>query len=180
MKITGIEIREAIKHWTSQKTLLAKVFVDSGFAFGGEDKPAPEEVARQLEQASRFVAELESLQQQYNAAQRFAFDGREITLSVGVKLVAAYAQLSNLWRDYAERGMLNAESPYNPNLTLTRKDDEIHAVRRVSTAEASRISASYARKAGVLRGAVALANSASIEAPEVLGPMFSFENAGPG
>jgi hypothetical protein len=97
MKITGIQIREAVKHWTAQKLLLSKVFVDSGFSFPNENKQTPEEVAAQFEQASRCVAELESLQQAYNGAHSFVLEGRMLTLSEGVKLMAAYAQLVNMW-----------------------------------------------------------------------------------
>ncbi|MEY2785859.1 MAG: hypothetical protein RL277_2071 [Planctomycetota bacterium] len=173
MKITGIQIREAVKHWTAQKLLLSKVFVDSGFSFPNENKQTPEEVAAQFEQASRCVAELESLQQAYNGAHSFVLEGRMLTLSEGVKLMAAYAQLVNMWTSYAQRGLLDIERPYNTSDGLRRAATDVVAVRRRTTEEANQMAAVYSKKASRLRNAVAVANTSAWDISDEKLPLFT-------
>lgn len=172
MKINGFDLREAIRHWSARKTLLGKVFVDAGFAYTGESKPAPAEVSAQLEQASRHLAELEVLQAQYNRSQRLHFEGGEINLAVGLKLAGAMTQQSNMWRGYAERGLLTFAA-YRDDLTQGRKADENFAKRQMPSAMAMAKAEDYLRRAAQLRGAIALANANSMELADDLAPLFS-------
>lgn len=176
MKVNGFQIREAIKQWTLKREMATKLFNDAGFAFPGETKITPSIRANEVEQADQAVANLESFQQAFNASQNVDFNGKTITLSQAVKMVAGVGRMENLWKAYASKGLVGQATTrhsYGVETVDIRKDGETHAVRTTPLETCVQEATRFARQQAALRAQIASANGRQTDVPTGLLELFA-------
>jgi hypothetical protein len=159
MKVTGNQLREALRRAVFRRDIWEKQFNDSLFAFKGEEKATPDEVVRNFEQADNQVAAIQDLQQQFNQQVTVPLEGREVTLSLAIKLVGGAGRREKMWRTAASGGEKDRYAGYN----RSRNKDTEEATLRVPQAEALKLADRAARYASALREAIALGNSQSMD-----------------
>lgn len=155
-KITGYQLREAIKRWELHKSTAAKQFDESLWAFEGDDKASPGELADTFLKAEDAVAKLQTLQARYNLSVVVDVLGSKMSLCQAVKMVGGAGRHEKMWRNAATNsGQCGYAYGQNP---MSRKTDEVHAKRTVSVKEAIERADRAARLASALRSAIALGN----------------------
>ncbi len=175
MQVNGFQIREAIKQWTLKREMAIKVFNDAGFVFEGETKIPPHRAAEEIETSDAAVAQLETFQQAFNASHMVTFNGKSITLSQAVKMIAGIGRLENLWKTYASKGLAGNESrhSYGETPATVRKDGEVHAKRVMPLADCVAKATQYAKQQAALRGLISSANGTLITVPDDLVGLFT-------
>lgn len=166
MKVTGYQIREAIKRWTLRRDTASKQFNDSLWQFKGEDSDpnfVPSTIAEYFDVADMNIALLETLQQAYNLRISFEVGGNMMTLSTAVKRVGGAGRLDKMWRSAATS---NGTDRWGSR-TMTRQQGEIAATRMVATGTALELADKAAAYAGKLRAAIAMANATVVETSEL-------------
>lgn len=156
MQVTGYALREAIRRWELVRDTAYSQFEDTLTAFPNESKPLPATVAEIITKAEGAIAALQSAQQRYNLIVLINAGGQEMTLCEGVKRLGGAGRYEKLWRGAAGGGKKERYYHHDP---LTRKSDEIHAVRTISADACMNLAKAAARFASELRSAIAVGNA---------------------
>lgn len=170
MKLTGYQIREALRRAVANKTILEKQFGQSLWAFPKENKSDPRKLGIELQEADNAVASLQCLQQKYNDTVQVKVGDRHYTLALAVKKIGGASRLATLWKNAAiEDGSKDRYS----GRKLSRDKDEIQAVRQVSQDEARQLAQSASSEAGLIRAAIAIGNSEEIDFQNIEPDLFA-------
>lgn len=162
MKVTGYQLREALRNWHTRLDVLNKQFRESLWQFPDSEQPAdfkPDTLAAQFAQADDTVAALENAQQVYNQKITVTIAGRKVPLSYAVKRVGGAGRLEKMWRWAATD---NGRDRYSYRET-SRKSDEVYAKRMASMNDCVRAAEKTASLASELRSAIAAANATEID-----------------
>jgi hypothetical protein len=158
-KITGYQLREAIKNWELRKNTAFKQFQESMWIFAGEEKTPLDELANTYARAEQAIARLQTLQAEYNLAIQVEVQGQAMTLCQAVKQVGGAGRLEKMWRDAAT----GAQQHYGYAQMTVRQKDQEFAKRAVNPVDAVARTTSAAKFASALRNAIALGNTRELE-----------------
>jgi hypothetical protein len=163
--VTGYQIREAIRQWELQKETATRQFNESLWVFEGEEKPAPEALHKLIADAEEAIANLQFAQTRYNLEVTIAPQGREMTLTDGVKRVGGAGRLEKLWRTVASD---TGRSGRSYGLATNMRDkDQVMAKRSISVNDSLVLATKAAAYAGALRAAIAQGNTTAVDADKI-------------
>lgn len=160
MKINGYQLREGIKRWVLQREAATNAFKDSIFAFEDEEKDLPTKLMQDFDLADYNLARLEEVQQLYNQSVFCNVQGKEITLSLCVKLVGGAGRREKMWRESAV-GKKDRYSYRDEN--RERDNSKEYAKRAMTVKECSEQSQIAVKHASAIRNAIARGNSVEVE-----------------
>lgn len=167
MKVTGFQISNALRELYHVRDIAAATWADCQYAFAGENKPHPDDVALRFMDAEAKVAKLQVAQQHYNLTVRVSVQGQQMTLSEAVKRVGGAGRMEKMWRSYA----VPKKDRYERGPEVVRNKDEVHAGRVIPTHAATDRARAASRFANALRSAIQIGNATEIEIdmdPELL------------
>lgn len=156
IKVTGYQIREAIRKWNLKRDMLAAAFKDSLKRFQDEQKPDPSDVMRDYKIADRTIALLQVAQDHYNLG--ITIDDKGTPLAIGVKLLGGAGRMEKMWRSVAAP----EENRYGGDGSV-RRADEVTAAPTVTKAEAFHLAEEAGNYSAELRKAIATANATMFE-----------------
>ncbi len=156
MKVSGYQIREALKRQELRRSALQLQAKDSLWKFTGETKSTPQEIMAKLEAAETAIATLQTLQDRYNLQTTVL----GVPLTRAVKQVGAAGRLEKLWRELA---MSSGNDVFHRGAVTERNKESEFAVKQISIDEAMKKAFEAATIAGNLRAAIAKANANEIE-----------------
>lgn len=176
MKVTGYQLREAIKQHELRRDTSAGEFAGSLKKFPEEVKDEPVKVVERFLAAEGAIAQLQVAQMRYNLAVTVDYDlplqpavrGR-ITLAEAIKRVGGEGRVEKMWR--------TATSPKTDRYGGYRDEDErdptrVRAVTTISTSETVKLATVAGKRAGALRAAIATANAKEVEIEDLSGALF--------
>lgn len=168
MKVTGYQLREAIKQQTLRRDTTAQAFNGSLKKFPEEKKDAPSDVMNEFLQAESAVAKLQIAQMRYNLAVQVTVLGETMPLGEAIKRIGGPARAEKMWR--------SATGPKGDRY-FSREDDEfdpakVRAVATLSVKEALKLAQGAAKLAGALRAAVAMGNAEAVEINDLTPALF--------
>jgi len=155
MKVTGYQIREAIKQWELRKDAASRVLDDSLKVFPGEEKPHPSILIGDYLQAEVAIAQLQTLQSRYNLAIKFDFEGKDMSLCEAVKSLGGYSRVEKLWRLASAGGKKDRYYGKEDERDPTKQ----YAKQVVSPTEGVKLATNAARRASALRAGIATCNA---------------------
>lgn len=161
MRITGYQIRAALRGFELNRKIASQQFNDSLHFFEGEEKPLPDEFMRRFVDAEERVARLQVLQAQYNLGVTVEVQGRRFTLHEAVKLVSGANRSEKMWRDAAHKKQ--RRRGYGTDVSLQRKDDDVFAFRAITIDDAAERAKTAGRYAAALKEAIQVGNATSID-----------------
>jgi len=170
MKVTGIQLREAIKRWALRRDTASTHFAESLWQFKEDENrlSSPQELADQYQAAERAIATLQTAQARYNLAAAVDLRGESLTLCDLVKRLGGAGRIEKMWRSATRaKGHDRYSGPER-----SRSKDAIQATRMVSIQDALGFATQSARYAGDLRNAIALANTNQIEIEDLDPALF--------
>jgi hypothetical protein len=167
MKITGNQIREALRRAVFRRQILDQQFSTTLYAFKGEDKSTPDEIAKGFQQADEQVAMLQAIQQYFNQRTNVEVQGNKIPLALAIKLIGGAGRVEKMWREAAGGGKKERFN-YSDD-TKVRTKDQIRAEAQVTPIEALKRADKAARWASALREAIANGNAQSLELSKDIG-----------
>lgn len=153
MKVTGHQLREALKRWELKRDGLSAILDDSLTAFPGEEKPKPASLIDQIAAVETAIAALQLAQAQYNLEVRF--DGYPLVF--WVKRLGGYVRAEKLWKKAAPKA--SRASLYGIE---ERDPTKSYAQSAVTAAEAMQEQLAAAKTTSDLRAKVAAANAAEV------------------
>jgi hypothetical protein len=165
MKVTGYEIREAIRRWEIRRDTAASQFDDSLWRFKDEDRPSSDDAMRAFAEAEAAIARLQAAQVRYNLSIELAALNESMSLAEAVKRLGGVARAEKMWRAALTRDTVSPRKRY---FSLdagerTRRADEERAVRSLGTMEVMDRAARAAAFTGALRAGIAEANGRRLE-----------------
>lgn len=160
MKVSGIQLKEAIKMAGLELDIVRSQFNDSLHKFKDETKPHPANVASRIESLEEKLGLLQTAQRYFNLNVTGTFLGREITLENAVKIVGGKGRVAKMWRQAARGAEVDK---WDRRQALTRKADEEKAEPTITQDEALQKAKETERKASDLRALIAKANAQEIE-----------------
>lgn len=157
MKITGYQLREAIRAWELKKSAAEQLVPISLTYFKGEPVPDPKSLIEQIADAEQKIAQLETVQTAYNLSVMVTVLEKKMTLTEAIKAVGGAGRVEKLWR-MAVKGDNQRDRGYGYQENRKEKDTEI--AQRAITVEAAMKSAHEAAKyAGAVRASIAQGNN---------------------
>lgn len=168
MTLTGYTLREAIKRWELKRDAATRLFADSLWAFEGQEKPRPVDLAQSVREAEVAIAMLQAAQARYNLAVSVRVLGEPMTLCQAVKLAGGAGRFEKLWRDATQDS--KGSSRYFLGPEKSRSRDNEYARRQVSIQDAIAESGRASEWANALRAAIAVGNATEVDSgPEGIG-----------
>lgn len=161
MKITGYQIRAALRGFELDRKVAFQQFTDSLYFFEGETKASSADLMRRFVDAEERIARLQVLQAQYNLAVNVNVQDRAMTLHEAVKRVSGANRTEKMWRDVAHTK--KKRRGYGNDPRLQRKDDDIFAIRAVTIEDATLRAKTAGRFAASLKEAIQVGNATSID-----------------
>lgn len=159
MKVTGYQLREAIKRQV-QRTEMAKDVFRSSYVGFDDDTKDPVKAGCLFLESGTNVALLQAAQQRYNDRVTVSHKGEIVTLAVAVKLIGHLGAYEKEWRTIASQ---KKERSYGSDPTLERDTTKIYAKRLISTDTAFSLAEAAGKDAAQLRAAIATANNTELD-----------------
>lgn len=175
MKVSGYQLREAIKQHELRRDVASKTYNSSLKAFKDEDKQSPQVIVTEFLEAERAIAELQTAQMRYNLTVEVEFpydspeqrNGVRAPLGFFIKLVGSLARAEKMYRSAAT----GKEDRYSLRDDVRNANEET-AKPTISPSQAVEQAAVYAKKAGQVRAAIATANATEIEIKDLNPSLF--------
>lgn len=168
MKITGYQLREAIKQHELRRDTSSQAFDGSLKVFPGEEKPSPLSFASQFLAAERNIAQLQVAQMKYNLAVTVRVEGETMTLAEAIKRVGGEGRCEKMWRSAAgtkrDRYSTYGEDEIDPSRIRSRPT--------ITLTEAVKLATVAGKRAGAMRAAIATANAAEVEIEDLSPALF--------
>ena len=159
-KVSGFQIREALKVLEMRKGAIVSQFKPSLYKFEDEDKESPVEIAEAVNKAEANIARMQTAQAEYNLAVKVEVQGTEITLLEAIKLVGGAGRMEKSWKDAAT---VRRRARYEREEEQTRSNDETYAKPTIDRAESLAKATEASKYASALRAAIATGNQKKIE-----------------
>lgn len=168
MKVTGYQLREAIKQHTLKRDSLASSFNGTLKKFPEEKKELPNDVMNDFLTAELAVTKLQVAQMRYNLAVQVTVLGERMTLAEAIKRVGGPARAEKMWR--------SVNSPKRESYSY-RDDDEmdpnkIRAIPVITVKESLKLAQGAAKHAGAFRAAIATGNAVEVEIEDLSSELF--------
>jgi hypothetical protein len=162
--VNGFMIRDAMNRWNLKRDTANKQFPNSLYAFDDDEgNLAPEEVIRNYAEADEAYAQLQVIQQAYNAKITINYQDRKISLALGVKLIGGAGRIEKMWRS----AIAEKRDRYSDGPPRERTKDSQYAKRQISPKEAMSGAEVAAKSAATLRSTIAKANGTDIDVREL-------------
>jgi len=162
MKVTGYQLREALRHWRTVLDGAATDLKNSLYYFDDNDKVDPIVVAEDYKKAEDAVAKLEEAQQRYNLYVKVEIAGEEKTLAYAIKAIGMASRFASTWKiltvdkETSRRG-------WGDTYDRVRNKDEVHAKRSIAKEDATKVRNAANKHAADIRQTVALANATKVD-----------------
>ncbi len=160
MKITGYQLREAIKQQVLRRDTAAQVFPSSLRTFPDEEKDTPASVMNEFLLAEQAVAQLQVAQMRYNLEVQVTVVGERMTLAEAIKRVGAPARAEKMWRT-ATGPRMDRYRSLDDNVEMDPL--KVRAKPTMTSKEALSRAQGAAKLAGAYRAAISLGNALEIE-----------------
>lgn len=168
MKVTGYQLREAIKQHELRKDTAAGEFSGSLKKFPEEVKDEPVKVVERFLAAEGAIAQLQVAQMRYNLAVTVTYGSGTVTLAEAIKRVGGEGRVEKMWR--------TATNPktdrYGYGDADSRDPTQIRAISTISTSEVVKLATVAGKRAGALRAAIATANAREVEIEDLTPALF--------
>ena len=161
MKVTGYQLREALRHWRTVLDGTATDLKNSLYYFDDSDKVDPMVVAEDYKKAEDAVAKLEEAQQRYNLYVKVELAGEEKTLAYAVKAIGMASRFATTWKTLTVDK--KSSRGWGDSYDRVRNKDEVHAKRSITKEDATKIRNAANKHAADIRQAVALANATKVD-----------------
>lgn len=168
MLSNGYKLREMLRAAELTLEMFVAEFESSKNAFEGETKRKLIDVSNDIKSQELLVAKLQELQQQYNQNVNVKVQGKDMTLTMAVKLQGGAGRQSKMWRVLAGEKK-NSRNSYYDREEMTRSKDNIYANPTYTKIEALAKANEFSAYAGALRAAVAVGNNTEFNFPELDG-----------
>lgn len=160
MKVTGYQLREAIRRHELTRDTAANLFKKTQHVFEGDNpKGHPRDVMKSFVGAEEAVVALQEAQQKYNLHVSVDVQGNKMSLCSAVKRLGGAGRTEKMWRE----AVCEKQDRYDSRYNLERQEGTIFAQRVLSYDEAIDAANKAAGFAGALRAAVALGNATVID-----------------
>jgi hypothetical protein len=167
MKITGYQLREAIKMWQLRKTTAEGLFTDSLAKFTGETKDTPTVMAAIIQQAEESIARLQVLQMRYNLqVQMVIADLGEMSLAMAIKFSGVVSRIEKIWAGAATA----SRDPYENRRVRDPQQDR--AEPTITPKEILAETSKSTKRAGALRTAIGAGNTREVEIEDLNASLF--------
>lgn len=163
MKVTGYQLREALRHWVSQREVLSTQFTESLWQFEADKNDpnfVPVNLSKRYSDADDAVATIQDAQQQFNQKVKVKIGNKTVALSYAIKRLGGAGRLEKMWRSAATS---SGDDYYGRRVETTRQADAIKAKRMVNHSDALKIAKESASFASELRQAIALGNAQEVD-----------------
>jgi hypothetical protein len=157
MRVTGNQLRAALKLWEMRLNVAVQQFETSIYAFPGEDKN-PLTAMNMIEKAHAAIATIQTAQTQYNLLVELNWNGNTIPLTSGVKSLGMASHEAKLWRS-----ALPKKDRYDSIRDKTRNAEEIIATVVIPLERMAQYAFDKQKSATELQSAIATANATLIE-----------------
>lgn len=161
MKITGYQLREALRHWRSVLEGLAIDLKGSLYYFDIKEKIDPLIIAEDYKTAEDAVSRIEEAQQRYNLRINLTIADEPQTLTYAIKALGMAGRYAAIWKAVASDKQ--SKRGWDDSYDRVRNKDDVHAKRTISKETASKMRTAANRYAADIRQAIALANASNIE-----------------
>lgn len=161
-RVTGTQLRRAIKTWEARRDLAVGRFTPSLTAFNPNDEDKdPKQVAAEILQAETGLAKLLTAQGQYNLLVKVTVDTETVTLSEAIKRVGGLSRNAKRWKEASAR----PKRPHwrEDNDPAVRDKDKEYAQRTVSFVDAGELGIQAEREAQKFRDAIGSANGTAVD-----------------
>lgn len=158
-------MREIIKKLERRRDTAKSQFEEALYYFDAETPTATAvetatALAKKYEELEYQIAQMQTVQAEYNAGITITVKGTRYTLNHAIKLLGGAERIEKLWQKSAE--IENSGSRYySPE--RVRVQGQEHAKRAISISEAISMAEQASTFVGALRAAVAVANSTEKE-----------------
>ena len=178
MQVTGTKIAEALLLWNSRKSAAATKFQNSLWAYPGEVKPKPEDVALEYQHAETMISRLQSIQEHYNTcvtvtvASCVAGEASQtMSLARAITAIGCYARMHKLWQTAAGSNQLSTLRTFGA-YGAARKADDVLPVRAVEEANCFTYAEHALRVQSEYRIAIRNGNAVLVDVPSADESLF--------
>ena len=161
MKVTGYQLREALRHWRSVLEGLAVDLKGSLYYFDLKEKINPLTVAEDYRAAEDAVSRIEEAQQKYNLRVTMTIADESQTLTYAIKALGMAGRYAAIWKAVASDKQ--STRGWGDSNERVRNKDDVHAKRSISKEAASKMRTAANKHASDIRQAIALANASTLE-----------------
>lgn len=166
MKITGYQLREALKQQTLKRDAISPTFNGTLKRYPGEEKETPGEVMQEFLVTELAVTKLQVAQMRYNLAVNVSVLGEPMTLAEAIKRVGGPARAEKMWRSATSK---KESSYFNED---ERDPNKERSVSVLSPKETISLAQGAAKQAGAFRAAIALGNAEVVEIEDLSPALF--------
>jgi hypothetical protein len=161
MKVTGYQLREALRHWRSVLEGLAIDLKGSLYYFDAKEKIEPLTVAKEYMAAEDAVAKIEEAQQKYNLRVNLTIADEPHSLTYAIKALGMAGRYAAIWKSVAT----DKQTPrgWGDQYDRVRNKDDVHAKRTINKETATKMRTAANKHASDIRQAIALANASILE-----------------
>jgi hypothetical protein len=167
MKITGYQLREAIKQQSLKRDTIAASFTGTLKKFPEETKDAPKDVMQEFLLAELAVTQLQMAQMRYNLVVQVEVLGESMTLGEAIKRVGGSARAEKMWRTAA-----NPKRDHYYGGDEERDPTKVRPVAALTAKELLRLAQGAAKQAGAFRAAIATGNAVVIDIEGLTSALF--------
>ncbi len=160
MKVTGYQLREAIKEQELLRDTAARSFAGTLKAFPDETKEAPEAVVAAFRKAETNVSRLQTAQMRYNLAVTVPVLTETMTLAEAIKRVGGEARAEKMWRSAAGPVPDRYGGIHEDNV---RDPTQVRATSTITPKVATTHASQAAKRAGAFRQAIATGNAQAVD-----------------
>lgn len=160
MKVTGFQIREAMRRWELRRETAANQFTDSLLAFRDEQKATPDEVMKGFVDAEAAVAKLQTAQAKLNLVVTVDVQGTKMPLIEAIKRLGGAGRAEKMWRQAAGGTKKDRYGYRDENV---RREGEERAASTISQKEAISRATKAGSFASAVRNAIAKGNTVEVE-----------------
>lgn len=174
VQVSGYTLRGAIKRWELRRDTAAKQFTSTLFAFEGEEKTSPDDVAKQFGDCEAAIAALQAAQSRYNLAVAVIVKTPDVstsmTLCEAVKRLGGAGRVEKMWR-VATNGVKDRYGR-GDDVEMERDPERVRAHRVLPVKDTLIRATKAAAFANALRAAISEANANKVDIDLDAGLLF--------
>lgn len=167
MKVTGWQLREALKMWELRKGTAEKLFPDSLQKFADEDKDPPQDIVDAYAKAELAIARLQVAQMRYNLGVQVMIDGTQMSLADAIKRVGAAGRIEKMWGSVTPK-----TDRYDVYGASSRDPSQERAVQTLSVKDGAKLAEQASKRASAMRAAINTGNGQEIAVTDLDQSLF--------
>lgn len=170
MKVSGYQLREAIRQHELRRETAAAQFQGSLHAFADEAKDSPEAVIKAMLDAESAIARLQVAQMRYNLAVMIDAKGEKMTLAEAIKLVGGVARAEKMYRGVA--GPKKDRYGSYREEELERDGTKTFAKPTLTSPQAVKLAIQVGKRSSAIRASIATGNGVTVEIENLDAALF--------